>query len=95
MKKVYLEITMNVADKDRGAAGAVYAKYRMPFLNDVKGALSKELLVRDQDVQVLHGFDNEKNAFDYLNSDLFNKDVVTELSPLLKGSPEIRVYSIA
>jgi hypothetical protein len=29
----------------------------------------------------------------YLSSELFNKDVVTELKPLLKDSPEVRIYS--
>jgi hypothetical protein len=32
MNKAYLEITMKVPAKDRGKAGAVYAKYKDPFL---------------------------------------------------------------
>jgi hypothetical protein len=88
----YLEITLNVAPADRAAAAAVYTKYKQPFLTTVKGALSKQLLVRDEDVQVLHGFDNVADATAYLTSDLFENDVVKELKPLLKSAPEVRVY---
>lgn len=88
----YLEITLNVAAADRPAAAAVYSKYKQPFLKTVKGALSKQLLVRNEDVQVLHGFDNVADAQAYLTSDLFKNDVVKELRSLLKSAPEIRVY---
>ena len=91
-QNAYLEITLNVAPADRAAAAAVYAKYKEPFLSTVKGALSKQLLVRDEDVQVLHGFDNVADANAYLTSDLFENDVVKELTPLLKSAPEVRVY---
>ena len=53
----YLEITLQIDPKDRAAAADVYNKYKQPFLADVPGAQSKDLLVRDEDVQVLHGFD--------------------------------------
>ncbi|WP_317899888.1 hypothetical protein [Aurantibacillus circumpalustris] len=93
--KAYLEITLNVAAENRSSAGLVYTKYKQPFLDKAKGALSKELLIRDQDVQVLHGFDTEQNASDYLKSELFSADIVKDLSPLLKSDPEMRIYSVA
>jgi hypothetical protein len=93
--KSYLEITLQIEGKNRGAAGAVYTKYKQAFLDKVKGASSKELLIRDEDVQVLHGFDTSENAKQYLKSDIFNNDVVKELSPLLATSPEIKIYSVA
>jgi hypothetical protein len=89
----YLEITLNVAAPDRSAAAAVYSKYKQPFLTTVKGAVSKQLLVRDEDVQVLHGFDNVADAQAYLTSNLFKNDVVKELTPLLKSAPEVRIYT--
>ena len=88
----YLEITLNVAMADRPAAAAVYQKYKQPFLTTVKGAVSKQLLVRDEDVQVLHGFNNAADAKAYLTSDLFEHDVVKNLKPLLKSAPEVRIY---
>ena len=51
--------------------------------------------MRAEDVQVLHGFDTTANAQSYLSTDLFNKDVVGGLSPLLKAEPEIRIYEVA
>ena len=92
---VYLEITLNIAAENRTAAGAVYTKFKDPFLTQVKGAKLKELLVRDDDVQVLHGFDTEQDAKSYLGSDLFTQDVVGGLKPLLQTTPDIRIYQAA
>lgn len=89
----FLEITLKVDAKNRPAAVDVYKKYKQPFLQSVPGALSKQLLVRDEDVQVLHGFDSVEHAAAYLKSELFNRDVVTGLKPLLAASPEPRIYS--
>lgn len=67
----------------------------MPFLDTITGAQSKDLLIREEDVQVLHGFDTVANAEAYLSSELFTKDVVGGLSPLLQADPEIRIYETA
>ena len=90
-----LEITLAVDDDNRAAAAAVYNKYREPFLNGVKGARSKQLFVRDEDVQVLHGFASAEDATAYLSSELFTANVADELTPLLATDPEIRVYEEA
>ena len=91
----YLEITLNVKSEDRAKAGAVYAKYKQPFLSTIHGATSKDLLLRSEDVQVLHGFESEAEATAYLSSALFENDVVRELKPYLQSAPEIRIYSTA
>lgn len=91
----FLEITMKVNENDRTAAAAVYAKYRKPFLETIAGAVSKQLLVRGDDVQVLHGFSSAKAAEDYLSSDLFNRDVVVELKPYFQAEPDVRIYGVA
>ncbi len=90
--QTYLQITLKVADKNREAAAGIYTKYETPFLDTVAGAESKALLVRDEDVQVLHGFSSKEAAEAYLKSDLFSNDVVGELGPLLDADPEIRIY---
>lgn len=92
---VYLQITLKIADTNRPAAAAVYEKYKAPFLNTIAGAKSKELLVRDEDVQVLHGFDSRENASAYLQSELFTADVVGGLQPLLDAAPDVRIYQVA
>ena len=38
----YLEITMKIAEKNRSAAAQIYEKYRIPFLDTIAGALTKE-----------------------------------------------------
>ena len=92
---VYLQINLNVAAKDRLAAAAIYTQFKDTFLTLAKGAQTKDLLVRDEDVQVLHGFDSVEDTKSYLDSDLFNRDVVTALKPLLQSSPDVRVYAVA
>ncbi len=90
-----LQITLTVKNENRAAAAAVYEKYKQPFLNKIDGAKSKELLIRDEDVQVLHGFDSEENARAYLTTEIFSNDVVGELQSLLEADPEVRIYSVA
>lgn len=91
----YLEITLKIQEKNRPSAAEVYRKFKQPFLSTIPGAKSKELLVREEDVQVLHGFDSVEHAQAYLKSDLFNKDVVVALQPLLDSGPEVRIYQVA
>lgn len=66
----YLEITMKIENASRPAAAKIYTDYRQPFLDTIEGALTKELLIRDEDVQVLHGFDSAEHAQAYLSSEL-------------------------
>ncbi|WP_026887998.1 hypothetical protein [Clostridium beijerinckii] len=92
--KAYLEITMRINSENRPAAAKVYNDYREPFLNQIKGALTKDLLIRDEDVQVLHGFDSVENAQSYLSSDLFKNDVFVGLKDLWTIDPDVRIYSL-
>ena len=81
----YLQITLKIKNENREAAAAVYMKYKKPFLDKIAGAKSKELLIRDEDVQVMNGFASEENARAYLTTELFTKDIVGELKPPLGG----------
>jgi hypothetical protein len=92
---VYLQITLKIANANRAAAAGVYQRYKAPFLRTIAGAKSKELLVRDEDVEVLHGFDTAEQANAYLKSRLFTSDVVGALKPLLDAEPDVRVYQSA
>lgn len=93
--KAYLEVTMTINPENRPAAAKVYSDYRQPFLDTIKGALTKELLIRDEDVQVIHGFDSLEHAKAYLETDLFKNDVVTGLKPTWAKDPDIRFYTVA
>ena len=65
------------------------------FLVQIKGVVSKELLIRSEDVQVLHGFDSVENAEAYLKSEMFNSDVFVGLKPLWSADPEVGIFSVA
>ena len=93
--KAYLEVTMTINPENRPAAAKVYSDYRLPFLNTIPGALTKELLIRDEDVQVIHGFDSMEHAKAYLTTELFQNDVVTGLKPTWAKDPDIRFYTVA
>jgi len=91
-RRGYLEVTARVAPENREAAAAVYLRYREPFLAGFPGAQDKQLLIRDDDVQVLHSFDAVSDAHAYVASELFTRDVVGALAPLLAADPEVRIY---
>ena len=93
--KAYLEITMRVNEEKRPAAAKVYTDYRQPFLDTIEGALTKDLLIRDEDVQVLHGFDSVEHAQAYLSSDMFKNDVFVGLKPLWSADPDVKIYTVA
>ncbi len=90
----YLQITLDISNENRAAAAGIYQKYKTPFLTTIDGATSKELLIRDQDVQVLHGFKTVAQAQAYLNSLLFTQDVVAGLKPYLNSAPDVRIYDV-
>ena len=90
----YLQITLDISNENRAAAAGVYQKYKTPFLTTIDGATSKELLIRDQDVQVLHGFATTAQAQAYLNSPLFTQDVVAGLKSYLNSDPDVRIYDV-
>lgn len=91
----YLQITMIINNDNRPKAAKVYTDYREPFLTTIAGAVSKELLIRDEDVQVLHGFDSVENAALYLESEMFKNDVFVGLQPLWDENPDVRIYTTA
>lgn len=90
----YLQITLDISNENRAAAAGVYQKYKTPFLTTIEGATSKELLVRDEDVQVLHGFKTVAQAQAYLSSAMFTLDVVAGLKPYLNSAPDVRIFDV-
>ena len=79
--KAYLQITMFVDVDKKPAAAKVFFNYLQPFLGKIEGALTKELLAHDKNVQVIHGFDSLEHAKEYLSSNLFTKHVAPVLKP--------------
>lgn len=92
--KAYLEIIMKIDEENRADAAKVYNEYKQPFLDNIEGALTKELLIRDEDVQVIHGFDSMEHAKAYLETEMFNEDVAVGLKPTWSADPDIRFYEV-
>src|SRR5262249_22184983 len=92
---VYLQITLKVAPANRATAAGVYARYKAPFLERIDGAKSKDLLVRPEDVQVLHALGAVSRANGYRSSALSADDVVGGLKPLLEADPNIKISEAA
>ena len=92
--KAYLQITMTIPEENRPAAVKVYTDYRQPFLDTIEGALTKECLIRDEDVQVIHGFDSLEHAKAYLDTELFTTKVAPGLQPTWAADPDIRFYEV-
>ncbi len=68
-------------------SAVVYLKCKEPFLEQIEEVLSKELLIRTLDVQVLHGFSTVQEVNGYLSSNLLGQDVVSALKPYFRGKP--------
>lgn len=92
--KAYLQVIMTIDADKRAAAAKVYTDYRQPFLDEVEGALTKECLIRDEDVQVIHGFDSMEHAKAYLETPLFKEKVAPGLAPTWSADPDIRFYEV-
>nr|WP_052466692.1 hypothetical protein [Beduini massiliensis] len=88
-------VTIKIKNAVRGDAAKIYSDYKLPFLETIEGAMTKDLLIRDEDVQVLHGFDTIEHAQAYLSSPLFQNDVFVSLKPLWSSEPEVRIYTVA
>ena len=84
--KAFLEITMNINEENRAAAAKVYTAFKQSFLSEINGAVTKDLLIRQEDVQVLHGFTSVEAAAEYLN------DVFVGLKDLWTTDPDVRIY---
>lgn len=93
--KAYLEAIMTIDPANRPAAAKVHHTYHQPFLDEIPSALTKELLVRDEDVQVIHGFDSVEHAKAYLESELFTQKVAPALQPTWAADPDVRIYEVA
>lgn len=51
--------------------------------------------VRAKDVQALHGFDSMEHAKAYLETKMFQDDVVAGLKTTRAGNPDLRFYTVA
>lgn len=94
MAKAYLQITLKINTADKGAVSGVYNKFRTLFLEQIQGAISIELLIGDEYIQLLHSFDTAEEAQDFLSTELYNNDVLVAVKPFIVNTPEVRIYVV-
>ena len=95
MTTAYLQIVLKVNLADRGELTNTYNKFKNSFLEQIKGATTHELLIGDEEVQLLYGFDNLEDAEAFLSTELYNNVVLVALKPLIFDNPKIRVFNVA
>jgi len=93
--KAYLQITLRINAADKGAASSVYDKFQASFLDQIKGAISAELLIGEEYIQLLHGFETAEDAKAFLSTELYNNSVLVALKPLILDNPEVRIFNVA
>ena len=90
----FLQITLVVpTPKREEAITKVFLPGRQRFLDRIPGAVTMDLLVREEDLQVLHGFDTMENASAYLKSPI-GKEILGQLAEISDGKPSIAVYNV-
>ncbi|CAM3665002.1 hypothetical protein [Sphingobacterium prati] len=94
MAKAYLQITLKINSANRGVASGMYDKFQEPFLDQIKGATSIELLVGDEYIQLLHDFDTADDAQAFLSTELYNNDMLATLKSLVVDTPDVRIYTV-
>ena len=92
--RAYLQITLQISQPRREEAiTKVYLPNRQRFLERVEGAVSMDMLVREEDIQVLVGFDTPENARAYLASSA-GKEITSQLAGYAKKEPVTAIYDV-
>ena len=91
--RAYLQETFTLASTSREEMILqVYAPHRPRFLGRVAGAVSINLLLREEDVQILYGFDTLESAKSFLESAYFG-ETDDLLAKYRKGSAALALYA--
>ncbi len=92
----YLQITLDISEKNRAAAAAVYQKYKAPFLSQRSTALfQKNCWYVPKMCRFCIVSTRLNRLKPYLGSQLFTADVVEALKPYLNRAPDVRIYDVA
>ena len=95
MTTAYLQIVLKANSSSRGELTNTYNKLRDLFPEQIKGAKTQELLLSDEEVQLLYGFDTFEDAEAFLSTELYNNIILPALKPLISNNPEIKIYNVA
>lgn len=90
----YVVMTVDIPTEKRNDATRAYYMSKTTFYNEVDGAISKELLLRDKDMKIVAGFSSLDKANAYLKNELFTKDLFTGMKKYSTSEPDVEVYSV-
>ncbi len=92
--RAYLQMTLQIPQTKREEAiTKVYLPNRQRFLERVAGAVSMDMLVREEDLQILVGFDTLENARAYLASSA-GKEITSQLAGYARKEPVTAFYDV-
>ena len=90
----FLQMTLLVSQARREEAiTKVYLPNRQRFLERVEGAVSMDLLFREEDIQVLVGFDTLEHARSSLESPA-GKEMVSQFAGFTREAPRTALYDV-
>lgn len=92
--KAYVVLTADVPADKRDSASRDYYMNKASFLNDIDGAVNKELLKRDQDLMIVAGFSSLDSANAFLSTELYQKDIFTGMKKYSSKEPVVQVYCV-
>lgn len=95
MIRAYLVIMLNVRTDDIGATSSIHDKFKSSFLDQIRGGMSTEFLIGQNDVVLLNGFANAEDANAFLSTELYNNTILTALKPFLLDNPKNNIYMVA
>jgi hypothetical protein len=90
----FVQVTLAIPESRREEAiTRIFLPARQRFLDRSPGAVSMDLLVREEDVQLLHGFDTFENSRVYLDSGFF-RDLIGQLGETAEKEPVTALYNV-
>lgn len=95
MEKAYLSVNMKIDSGKLPEVTRVYTSYWEQFLKTIHGARTKDLVIRNEDVQILHSFNSVEDAVGFLSSEMFQKAVFIDLQPYWNDELNVRIYTAA
>ena len=95
MEKAYLSVNMKIDSSRLPEVTKVYTNYWEKFLRTIHGARTKDLVIRNEDVQILHSFNSVEDAVGFLSSEMFQRAVFIDLQPYWNDELNVRIYTAA
>ncbi len=92
--RAYLQISLPVPQSRRDEAiTRIFLPGRQRFAEQAEGGVSMDMLVRNEDIQVLAGFDTLESARLFQNSPA-GKELLGQLAAMAEKNPGTAIYTV-